>query len=531
MKRLWILAAAVFVAGLVVVSPRTTEVRAQARLMSLVSQENGHAALGLALRRLNVNGIFLETAAHPDDEHNQLYALLTLGQGIRSVDVQTTRGEGGQNEIGPELFRDIAVLRTSELLSAHRLDGAEQWFIRAIDYGYSFDPAEIYRAWGRDDVVGDFVRMIRMHRPDVVLTMSIQGRGGDRAHEATAVLTREAFRAAADPARYPEQIRAGLRPWQARKLYFTGGSGVIGGPPPSTPSSEPAGHFATVDSGVYDQLLGRTYTDIGNDARSYHKCQGMGLLPLLVGGIGGGRGPSGASRYRLVDSSIPGEMDKDEMSLFEGVDTSLAGLASFAGPNPPQGLTAGLAAIAEQARLAQRTSDSGDDAGTAVPVVAGLNAVRALRAELGAMRLAETARFEIDFRLKIKEADYERAALLASGLAFEAVADDGLVVAGQPVKLSFAVANRGAVDVAVTGVGVSGFAQPAACAAGTAKPRAVFTCTVDVRVPADARLTEPYWTDQVPGTLGRPRPRSTSSRQTSSSARRSGRRPSAPRSA
>ena len=96
----------------------------------LVSQDSGHVALGLAIRKLGVSGTFMQTAAHPDDEHNALYALFTHGLGLRSIDVQTTRGDGGQNEIGPELFRDIAVLRTSELLSAHRLDGAEQYFTR-----------------------------------------------------------------------------------------------------------------------------------------------------------------------------------------------------------------------------------------------------------------------------------------------------------------------------------------------------------------------------------------------------------------
>ena len=108
----------------------------------LVSQRSGHAALGLALRRLNVSATFMQAPAHPDDEHNGLFALFRYGMGFRAVDVQTNRGDGGQNEIGPELFQDMAVLRTSELLSAHRLDGAEQYFTRAIDYGYSFDPEE-----------------------------------------------------------------------------------------------------------------------------------------------------------------------------------------------------------------------------------------------------------------------------------------------------------------------------------------------------------------------------------------------------
>jgi hypothetical protein len=158
-------------------------VTAQNRLnFPLAAQESGHIALGLALRKLNVSGTFLQTAAHPDDETNALYALFTHGMGLRSIDVQTTRGEGGQNEIGPELFGDIGVLRTSELMSAHRLDGAEQYFTRAIDYGYSFDPKEVIDKWGRKEIVGDFVRLIRTFRPDVVLTMNMQGRGGDRAH-------------------------------------------------------------------------------------------------------------------------------------------------------------------------------------------------------------------------------------------------------------------------------------------------------------------------------------------------------------
>src|SRR5438309_1053095 len=196
---------------------------------SVVSAENGHVALGLAIRKLNVSGTFMQSAAHPDDEHNALFALYTHRLGLRSIDLQTNRGEGGQNEIGPELFGDIGVLRTSELLSAHRIDGAEQYFTRAIDYGYSFSPQEVIDKWGRDETIGDFVRQIRTFRPDVFLTMNIQGRGGDRAHEATTILAREAYKAAGDPTKYPEQIREGLRPWTPKKFYYSGGRGVIGG--------------------------------------------------------------------------------------------------------------------------------------------------------------------------------------------------------------------------------------------------------------------------------------------------------------
>ncbi|HUI56823.1 MAG TPA: PIG-L family deacetylase [Bryobacteraceae bacterium] len=498
MKRLLILA---FAGCLVLAQNRMN--------FSLVSEDGGHIALGLALRKLGVSGTFLQTAAHPDDEHNALYAMFTHGMGLRSIDVQTTRGEGGQNEIGPELFRDMGVLRTSELLAAHRLDGAEQYFTRAIDFGYSFDPQEVINKWGRQEIVGDFVRLIRTFRPDVVLTMNIQGRGGDRAHEATTILVREAYRAAGDPAKFPEQLREGLRPWQARKLYFTGGfgggrGGGRGGPgapttptptqPPAAPAT-PAVKLARVNTAAYDPLLGRTYAEIGADARGAHKCQGTGGLPPLPG-IGGGRGGFGPAGYQLVDTTIPGQMDKDETSLFDGVDTSLAALAQYAGPNPPAALTAALAQIAGDARQAQSAFDSGNDAGTAVPVEAGLAAVRGLRAQLPSLGLSDQARYEIDFRLRVKERDYEDAVLAAHGLTFDAVSDDGLVIGGQPIRVSVLAVNRGAAEVSVTGVTISGFDAPAACAPGTVKKDAVYTCTSEAHVPKNAPLTTPYFSDE-----------------------------------
>jgi LmbE family N-acetylglucosaminyl deacetylase len=468
---------------------------AQNRLnFPLAAQDSGHIALGLALRKLNVSGTFLQTAAHPDDETNALYAMFTHGMGLRSIDVQTTRGEGGQNEIGPELFGDIGVLRTSELQAAHRLDGAEQYFTRAIDYGYSFDPKEVIDKWGRKEIVGDFVRLIRTFRPDVVLTMNMQGRGGDRAHEATTVLTREAYDAAGDPAKYPEQ---GLRPWQPKKLYMSAGFGGGRGGPAAPPApATPAVKLATVNTGIVDSLLGRTYAEIGSDARSSHKCQGTNGLPPLPG-VANGRGGGGrGGGYQLVESTIAGEMGKDETSLFEGIDFRLTTIAQYAGSNPPAELMAGLAAIADAAAEAQKAFAAGNDAGTASPVEAGLAAVRSLRARLGSMGLTESARYEIDFRLKIKERDFEDAVLAAHGLTFDAVADDGLVIGGQPVKLSLIAVNRGASEVNVTGVTIAGFDGAGSCKAGSVKKDAFYTCSEDARVPKTAKLTTPYFSDQ-----------------------------------
>ncbi|MEZ5316642.1 MAG: PIG-L family deacetylase [Vicinamibacterales bacterium] len=499
--------------------PGRATVEAQNRKnFSIVDPDQGHIALGLAIRKLGVSATFMQAPAHPDDETNALFAMFTHGMGIRSVDVQNNRGDGGQNEIGPELFRDIGVLRTAELLAAHRIDGAEQYFTRAIDYGYSFSPQEVIDKWGRQDIVGDYVRLIRTLRPDVIVTMNIQGGGGDRAHEATTLLVQEAFRAAGDPARYPDQIREGLRPWQAKKLYFSGGGGGRGGRggPGGGGGATAAGadrvaaqpaltHVCRIDTGIYDELLGRTYAEIGTDAHSNHKCQGTGGLPPLPGlarggrggrgGFGGRGGAGGGLTYTLMDTTLPGQKDVDETSFFDGIDIHLAALAGYAGANPPAALTQGLKAVADAAARAKQAFDAGNDAGTAAPIEAGLTALRQLRSGLAGMGLSDDARYEIDFRLRTKERDYEDAVIAAHGLALDAVADDGLVIGGQPIGLTFVASNRGATDVSVDRVEIQGFAGAAACAAGTATPNGVYTCTSDATIPRDAKPTEPYFHD------------------------------------
>src|SRR5260370_20361384 len=245
---------------------------------------------------------------------------------------------------------------------------------------------------------------------------------------------------------------------------------------------------------MYDQLFGRTYAEIGSDARSNHKCQGMSGLPPLPG-ITGGRGGRGGFGYQLVDCTISGHLEKNETSLFDGVDTSLAGLAHFAGPNPPEALTAGLTAIADAAKRAQSAFAAGNDAGTAASIEGGLAAVWALRSQLASLSLADSARYEIDFRLKGKERDYQNAVLAAHGLTFDAVADDGLVIAGQPVKLSLVAVNRGASEVSILGVSIAGLDATGNCRSEVVKKDAAYTCAADAHVPKNATLTTPYFSD------------------------------------
>src|SRR5688500_9327470 len=210
-------------------------IRAQQRSFQFavepLSDAKGQVALGLALRKLSTVGTFMHTTAHPDDENNGILALYARGHGMRVALLTATRGDGGQNEIGPELFDAIGVLRTEELLQAHRWDGAEQYFTRAVDFGFSFSPQETLQKWGHDEILGDFVRMLRTIRPDVIVTLNPTGTGGGQHHMVSATLTAEAFTAAADPTKYPEQIQQGLRPWQAKKLYQPGGGGFGRGGP------------------------------------------------------------------------------------------------------------------------------------------------------------------------------------------------------------------------------------------------------------------------------------------------------------
>src|SRR3954447_14045777 len=150
-----------------------------------IDELQGHAALGLALRHLGNAGVFMMATAHPDDEDNGLFVMLNRGQGYRTTLVTATRGNGGQNEIGPEIFEALGVLRTEELAALHRFDGAEQYFTRAVDFGFSFSMDETFEKWGRDEITSDFVRLIRTIRPDVITAMSPVATGGGLHHAAS----------------------------------------------------------------------------------------------------------------------------------------------------------------------------------------------------------------------------------------------------------------------------------------------------------------------------------------------------------
>jgi LmbE family N-acetylglucosaminyl deacetylase len=261
------------------------------------AQENtaGAAEVRLALGRLNTLGSVLMIGAHPDDEHSDSLAYFARGRSMRTGYLSVTRGEGGQNLIGPEQGDLLGIIRTQELLAARRIDGAEQFFTRAIDFGFSKSPDETLAKWGREKILSDIVWVIRRFRPDVIiLCFSGTSRDGHGHHQASAILAREAFAAAADKTRFPEQLRwAG--PWQAKRVVWN----VYG-------ESDRPGQVR-IDTGEYNPLIGCSYAELAAMSRSMHRSQGMGNRPR---------------RGSVPSSFAPIAGEPASKDLFDGIDTT-----------------------------------------------------------------------------------------------------------------------------------------------------------------------------------------------------------------
>lgn len=223
----------------------------------------------LQLKKLNTVGSVLYIAAHPDDENTRLIAYLANEKCLRTGYLSLTRGDGGQNLIGPEQGVELGVIRTQELLAARRIDGGEQFFTRAYDFGYSKTPEETFKKWNKDSVLSDVVWVIRNFRPDIIITrFATDGSGGHGHHTASAILAEEAFDAAGDPKRFPEQLQY-VDVWQPRRLFYNATNRF------RDPNADMSA-FIKLDVGGYNPLLGKSYGEIAAESRSMHKSQGFG---------------------------------------------------------------------------------------------------------------------------------------------------------------------------------------------------------------------------------------------------------------
>lgn len=257
-----------------------------------IQPQMNSADILLALKKLKTVGSVLYIAAHPDDENTRLLAYMANEKKLKTAYLSLTRGDGGQNLIGKEQAELLGLIRTQELLAARRTDGAEQYFTRANDFGYSKNPEETLSFWNKDSVLSDMVWVIRNFKPDVIICrFPTTGEGGHGHHTASALLAQEAFDAAADPLKYPEQLKL-VSTWQTKRLFWN--TFNFGG------NNTTAEDQLKIDVGVFNPLFGKYYAEIAADSRSMHKSQGFGSAK--------GRGSSIEYFKHLKGTTVKSEM-------------------------------------------------------------------------------------------------------------------------------------------------------------------------------------------------------------------------------
>jgi LmbE family N-acetylglucosaminyl deacetylase len=448
------------------------------------------AAVWQALLRLRTTATVLHITAHPDDEDGALLTWISRGQGVRTGLLTLNRGEGGANLIGPELYDALGILRTEELLAAGRYYGVDQFFTRVTDFGFSKRMDETLEHWGRENVLRDVVRVVRMYRPEVIISrFHGKPRDGHGNHQTAGLMSQEVFRAAADPRRFPEQLAEGLHPWQVKKLYL------------SVRENEPA--TLKIDVGEYDPLLGRSYREIAREGLSHQRSQGAGQARVPAG--------SAFSAVQLVETVVP--KAENERSLFDGLDTTLVGMARLAGPSVD--LAPGLAQLQAQVDEALKRFDARQPWLVAPHLASGLRMTRSLIEKVRGAQIEAAAKDQLLFLLGNKEREFVDAANKALGIAMEVLVDPerategsgpfffqpretfAVAIPGQQFTLTASVVNRSRVKI-----------EPVELRLATPKGWRVTTLSGDTRplgyneraqaqfkvaVPDDAEYTRPYW--------------------------------------
>ena len=403
------------------------------------------------LRAFGVLGSVLHIAAHPDDENTQLITYLSRGRHYRVAYLSVTRGDGGQNVLGPEFGEELGAIRTQELLAARRIDGGRQFFTRAIDFGYSKSPDETLRIWDRQQVLSDVVRVIRTFRPDVVTTSFSPepARGQHGHHTASAMLGLEAFKLAGDSQAFPDQLDT-LSVWQPRRILMGSGRGGA------------ASNVQTVriDVGGADPLSGEPFSSISGRSRSQHKTQ-FGN----VSGRGGGGGPSFQSFVLLGGAPATGDP-------MDAIDTTWARIP-------------GGAEIAKITGEAIEKFDPNNPAAS-VPM---LLAVRARVAALQGDAWVDDKRLQLD-----------RIILDCLGLTVASTLRQAEVVPGETLTLRNTVTVRSAVvPVRWIGFRAPGMAQPLQFGEALRVNQSA-SHDAQLKMPSDLPLSQPYWLREEPAT-------------------------------
>jgi LmbE family N-acetylglucosaminyl deacetylase len=408
------------------------------------------------LREFAQMGRVLHIAAHPDDENTLQITYLARARHYQTAYLSITRGDGGQNEIGPEFDAELGLARTQELLEARKDDRGRQYFTRALDFGFSKDYIETLRVWDRQAILGDTVRVIRMFRPDVITTAFSPIPSTTHGHHtASAVLALEAFKIAGDPQAYPEQLADGLTPWQPTRIFTGAGGGGRGGPVPTTPD------IVRLEVSGEDEVSGEPYGVISARSRGRHITQ-FGRPGAGAGGgsRGGAPGATTVIALRFADGA-PATND-----LMEGIDTSW---------NRVPGGT-------DLARATEAVIASFNRANPASSVPALL----ALRTRLAALPR--------DLILDEKRTQLDRILQACLGLTAETLVDNAEAVPGEILNLQHVVTARSSVPVRWTGLRYPTAAPRAGSPAPVMlAPGETIRRTDPVGLPPGTEVTQPYW--------------------------------------
>jgi LmbE family N-acetylglucosaminyl deacetylase len=438
--------------GVAIIALQGTANSADAPPLLTPEQMNG-GEIQLALQKLNVLGRVLYIAAHPDDENTNLMALWSNGSLYETAYLSITRGDGGQNLVGPELRERLGVIRTEELLAARRIDHAKQFFSRAIDFGFSKTAEETMRIWDHDKILSDVVWVIRKFRPDVIVTrFSPEDQLTHGHHTASAILAQEAFSAAGDPNRFPEQL-AFVKPWRPTRLVWNTSPFFFSN---RNLPFDPTG-LTVLEAGGYNPLLGKAYTEIAAASLSMHKSQGVGSPPR---------------RGARKEYFKPLEGQPMTTSLFEGIDTNWSRV-----PNS-ESIVSEIRQIVSEFHPA--------DPAASVP-------------ELLKLRQAMSA-INDDSWIPEKKSELDEIIAACLGLHVEASTTNETVTPGQTATIKLEAINRCNIPVTLQEVRcpLSGDSTKI----DAALPSNEFvTKDLSCKIPENASYSQPYWL-RKPGTLG-----------------------------
>jgi len=427
------------IAALVFFTPVTGEIQPTKTMNS--------AEIQLALKKMQILGSVLYVAAHPDDENTALLAYFSNERLLRTAYLAITRGSGGQNLIGTEKGEQLGILRTQELLAARSIDGAEQFFTRAIDFGYSKNPEETLKIWDKQKVLSDVVWVIRKFRPDVIVTRFTPEIGGHGHHRSSAILAEEAFRAAADPTQFPEQLEF-IETWQVKRLVWNAWSRYF------SENNVNTSELASVDLGKYNTLLGKAYMEIAAKSRTMHKSQGFGM-----------RGYRG----ELPNYFIHTAGDSAKTDLLEDVDLTwnrVEGGQSVSG-------------ILEEAYQRFNPEAPAESIPLLVSAYKQLNMMPP------------------GYWVDVKKQDLKRTIQACAGIWMEAISDDYSATPGEKINLTMMVVNRSNFDFTLSKITKPLGEQDTVCNCQLENNQPIEWNTSLV-LPEDMDYSQPYWLRENP---------------------------------